>query len=122
MLCDMIIAGDKAQFGQPEIKLGTIPGCGGTQRLIRAVGKSKAMYYCLTGDTFSAEEAEKAGLVAKVVPASDLVEHSIRVADKIAAYSKPIASMVKEAVNASYNSTLNQGLEYERRLFHASFA
>lgn len=122
MLADMIIAGENAQFGQPEVLIGTIPGCGGTQRLIRAVGKSKAMYMVLTGDRISAAEAEKAGLVAKVVPTEKTVEEAMRVAKKIAGLSQPVIGMAKEAVNAAYEMTQASGLEYERRLFHASFA
>jgi enoyl-CoA hydratase len=122
MMCDMIIAGDKAQFGQPEILIGTIPGCGGTQRLIRAVGKSKAMYMCLTGERMSATEMEKAGLVAKVVPAGETVSEAMRVAAKIASLSRPIVASCKEAVNTAYETTLSQGVLFERRLFHATFA
>lgn len=122
MMCDIIYAGDNARFGQPEIKLGTIPGCGGTQRLIRAVGKSKAMDLILTGDMLSAEEAKSAGLVAKVVPADELVEYAMQQADKIASYSLPIVRMAKEAVNASFENSLQQGVIFERRLFHSSFA
>ncbi|OQS04454.1 enoyl-CoA hydratase, mitochondrial precursor [Thraustotheca clavata] len=122
MMCDMIIAGDKAKFGQPEIKLGTIPGVGGTQRLIRAIGKSKAMHLVLTGDMIDAHQAERDGLVAKVVPADKLMEEALAVANKIAAYSRPITRMAKEAVNASYEMSLQEGLKYEGRLFYASFA
>jgi len=122
MMCDMIIAGDSAQFGQPEILIGTIPGCGGTQRLVRSVGKSKAMLMCLTGDRIGAEEMERAGLVAKVVPAADTVEEALRIAAKIAGLSRPIVAACKEAVNASYETTLSQGVLFERRLFHATFA
>ncbi|KAF0690172.1 Aste57867_18422 [Aphanomyces stellatus] len=122
MMCDMIIAGDKAKFGQPEIKLGTIPGVGGTQRLIRAIGKAKAMHLILTGDMIDAHQAERDGLVAKVVPADKLLEEALAVANKIAAYSKPITRMAKEAVNASYETSLQEGLKYEGRLFYSSFA
>ncbi|ETV93921.1 hypothetical protein H310_12264 [Aphanomyces invadans] len=122
MLCDMIIAGDGAKFGQPEIKLGTIPGCGGTQRLIRAVGKSKAMHMILTGGMIDALQAERDGLVAKVVPADKLLEEALAVANKIAAYSQPITRMAKEAVNASYEMTLQESIKYEARLFYSSFA
>jgi len=122
MMCDIIIAGDKAQFAQPEILLGTIPGCGGTQRLTRVVGKSKAMEWCLTGERFSAEQAERAGLVSRVVPAADLLKEALKTADKIASMSKPIASLVKDAVNGAYETTLQQGITYERRLFYSTFA
>jgi len=122
MSCDIIIAGDRAKFGQPEIKLGVIPGCGGTQRLVKAIGKSKAMEMVLTGDMIGAEQAEKDGLVSRVVPAAELMESTMETAKKIAAYSLPIAAMCKEAVNGSYDLGLNEGLRLERRLFHASFA
>mmetsp|Transcript_32079 Transcript_32079/g.63604 ORF Transcript_32079/g.63604 Transcript_32079/m.63604 type:complete len:280 (-) Transcript_32079:50-889(-) len=122
MMCDIIIAGDRAKFGQPEINLGTIPGCGGTQRLVRAVGKSKAMLLCLTGDMITAEQAERDGLVAKVVPADQLMEEAMAVAGKIASFSRPAAAMVKEAINSSYELTLQEGTRFERRLFHSSFA
>jgi len=114
--------GEKAKFGQPEIKLGTIPGCGGTQRLTRAVGKSKAMELILTGDMLSAQDAEKAGLVCRVVPDEELLDAAIEIGNKIAAYSKPIAAMAKEAVNKSYEMTLKEGLDFERRLFHSTFS
>ncbi|RQM28339.1 hypothetical protein B5M09_007488 [Aphanomyces astaci] len=122
MLCDMIIAGDTAKFGQPEIKLGTIPGCGGTQRLIRAIGKSKAMHLILTGDLIDAHQAERDGLVAKVVPADNLLDEALAVANKIATYSQPITRMAKEAVNASYEMSLQESVKYEARLFYGSFA
>jgi len=122
MMCDIIIAGDKARFGQPEIVLGTIPGCGGTQRLTRAVGKSKAMEWCLTGEHFTADQAERAGLVSRVVPAGELLNEAVKTATKIASMSKPIAALVKDAVNASYETTLQQGVIFERRLFYATFA
>ncbi|OQR92264.1 enoyl-CoA hydratase, mitochondrial precursor [Thraustotheca clavata] len=122
MMCDMIIAGDKAKFGQPEIKLGTIPGAGGTQRLIRAIGKSKAMHLVLTGDMIDAHQAERDGLVAKVVPADKLMEEALIVANKIASYSLPITRMAKEAVNSSFEMSLQEGLKYEGRLFYATFA
>jgi enoyl-CoA hydratase/carnithine racemase len=122
MMCDIILAGDKAKFGQPEVTIGTIPGCGGTQRLIRSVGKSKAMMMCLTGDMIGAEEAEAAGLVAKVYPADDLLDEALSMADKIAGMSKPVIAMCKEAVNASYEMTLAEGVRFERRVFHSSFA
>jgi enoyl-CoA hydratase len=122
MMCDLIIAGDSAKFGQPEIKLGTIPGAGGTQRLTRAVGKAKAMELCLTGRMMDAEEAERAGLVARVVPAADLKDEAIKTAATIAGMSLPIAQRCKEAVNVAFESTLTEGVRFERRTFHATFA
>jgi len=121
MSCDIIIASTDAKFGQPEIKLGTIPGVGGTQRLIRAVGKSKAMEWILTGDMISAEEAEKAGLVARVVPAGAALEEAVKVAEKIAAFSTPVVQLAKECVNAAEETTLTEGLKFERNLFHATW-
>ena len=122
MLCDIIIATENAKFGQPEITLGVLPGCGGTQRLVKAIGKSKAMNMVLTGDMMSAAEAEKSGLVAKVVDNDKLHEEAMKTAEKIARFSKPIAAMNKEAVNASFEMSLNEGLRFERRLFHSCFA
>lgn len=122
MMCDLIIAADSAKFGQPEIKLGIIPGAGGTQRLTRAVGKAKAMDLILTGRTMDATEAEAAGLVARVVPAESLVAATLEVASTIAGFSLPSVMMAKEAVNRSYESTLAEGLLFERRLFHSLFA
>lgn len=122
MMCDIIIAGDKAKFGQPEIKIGTIPGCGGTQRLTNAIGKSKAMEMILTGEMINAEQAERAGLVSRVVPAAELVENALKTADTIAGYSQPAVSLCKEAVNAAFSTTLETGLVFERRLFHSTFA
>ncbi|MBK1668028.1 enoyl-CoA hydratase [Rhodovibrio sodomensis] len=122
MMCDIIIAGDSAKFGQPEIKLGTIPGAGGTQRLTRAVGKAKAMELCLTGRMMDAEEAERAGLVAKVVPASDLKNEALKTAGTIAGMSLPIAQRCKEAVNIAFETTLREGVRFERRSFHSTFA
>ena len=122
MMCDIIIAADTAKFGQPEITLGTIPGSGGTQRLTRAVGKSKAMELCLTGRMMDAAEAERAGLVARVVPAADLLAEAMQTAEKIAALSRPIVMMAKEAVNRAHETTLAEGIKFERRLFHATFA
>jgi len=122
MMCDIIVAGDKAKFGQPEILLGTIPGCGGTQRLTRAVGKSKAMELILTGDQFSAEDARSLGLVAQVYPAEELVEKALEMGEKIAKNSQPVVAIAKEAVNVAYETTLAQGVTFERRMFHATFA
>lgn len=122
MMCDIILAGDKAVFGQPEVTIGTIPGCGGTQRLTRAVGKSKAMELILTGNQFSAQEAEKHGLVSRVVPAAELVNEAVKLGERIASFSKPVIAMAKEAVNAAYETTLQQGILFERRLFHSTFA
>ena len=123
MMCDVLYAGDKATFGQPEIKLGVIPGAGGTQRLIRAVGKARAMEMVLTGFTMTAQEAEARGLVARVFPADQLVEESLKVARVIASYSKPAVQMAKEAVNAADScGTLEEGLRLERRLFHSAFS
>jgi enoyl-CoA hydratase len=122
MMCDFIIAADNAKFGQPEILIGTIPGAGGTQRLTRFIGKSKAMEMVLTGRQMDAGEAEKAGLVARVVPLADLLPEAIKTAEKIAALS-PIAVMIaKESVNAAYETTLAQGIKFERRIFHSTFA
>lgn len=122
MLCDIIIAGDKAKFGQPEVTLGTIPGCGGTQRLIRSVGKSKAMEMVLTGVMISAAEALECGLVARVYPAEKLVDEALSMARKISGFSKPVIQMAKEAVNSSYEMSLNEGVRFERRTFHSTFA
>jgi len=121
MSCDIIIASEDAKFGQPEIKLGTIPGVGGTQRLIRAVGKSKAMELVLTGDMLSAADAEKAGLVARVVPKGESLNEAIKVAEKIAAFSLPVAQLAKECVNVAEESTLAEGLRFERASFHATW-
>lgn len=122
MMCDIILAADDAVFGQPEIKLGVLPGAGGTQRLPRAIGKSKAMELCLTGSNFSAAEAERAGLISRIVPALSLLDEAMACAEKIAAYSLPVAMMIKESVNRAFESSLNEGLLFERRVFHASFA
>lgn len=122
MMCDMIICADTAKFGQPEINLGAIPGGGGTQRLPRAVGKAKAMEMCLTGRMMDAEEAERSGLVARVVPADDLLEQALKTADTVAAKSLPIAMICKEAVDRAYETTLAEGVRFERRLFHSVFA
>lgn len=122
MMCDFIIAGDNAKFGQPEINLGVLPGMGGSQRLTRAVGKSKAMDLILTGRFMDAEEAERAGLVSRVVPAADVVEEAIKAAEVIASKSKPVTMVAKEAVNAAFETGLAQGVLFERRLFHSVFS
>jgi enoyl-CoA hydratase len=122
LACDFIIAADTARFGQPEITLGIMPGLGGSQRLTRIIGKSKAMDLCLTGRTMDAAEAEASGLAARVVPADMLMAEALKAAQKIAAQSSPAAQMVKEAVNLAYETTLAEGLHFERRLFHAMFA
>ena len=122
MMCDFIIAADNAKFGQPEIKLGIIPGIGGTQRLARAVGKAKAMDLILTGRMMDAAEAERSGLVARVVPAVRLMEEAIKVAETIAAMSQPSLLAAKEAVNRSFETSLAEGVRFERRVFHALFA
>jgi len=122
MMCDFIIASDTAKFGQPEITLGVMPGMGGSQRLTRFVGKSKAMDMCLTGRMMDAAEAERSGLVSRVVPVGDLMEEAIKVAAKIADFSLPAVMMNKEAVNRSYETTLAEGLRWERRVFHSMFA
>ena len=122
MMCDFIIAADTAKFGQPEITLGVLPGAGGSQRLTRLVGKSKAMEMCLTGRMMDAEEAERAGLVSRVVPAAQLMEDALETAQKIAAMSLPAAMMVKESINRAYETTLAEGIRFERRMFHAAFA
>jgi enoyl-CoA hydratase len=122
MMCDFIIAADTARFGQPEIKLGVMPGAGGTQRLTRFVGKAKAMEMCLTGRMMDAAEAERSGLVSRVVPAADLIAEAMKAADSIAAMSLPIAMMTKESVNRAYETTLAEGIRFERRVFHAMFA
>ncbi len=122
MMCDMIIAGDNARFGQPEINLGVIPGAGGTQRLTRAVGKSKAMEMVLTGRMMDAQEAERANLVSRVVPAAEVVAEAVKVGEKIAALSAPAVAAAKEAVNRAFETTLAEGVKFERRVFHALFA
>ena len=122
MMCDFILAADTAKFGQPEITIGTIPGAGGTQRLTRFVGKSKAMEMVLTGRMMDAAEAERAGLVSRVVPAAELVDEAIKVAAKIASLSRPVVLMAKESVNRAYETTLSEGVLFERRLFHSLFA
>lgn len=122
MICDFILASDTARFGQPEISLGVMPGIGGSQRLTRFVGKSKSMEMCLTGRMMDAEEAERSGLVSRVVPADDLVEEAVKTAEKIAGMSRPVTALTKEAVNRSYETTLGEGIRFERRLFHSLFA
>jgi enoyl-CoA hydratase len=122
MMCDFIIAADTAKFGQPEIKLGTMPGAGGTQRLPRAVSKSKAMDMCLTARMMDAAEAERAGLVSRIVAADKLMEEALAAATVIASMSLPVAMMVKESVNRAYESSLADGIQYERRMFHSTFA
>jgi enoyl-CoA hydratase len=122
MMCDFIIAADTAKFGQPEINLGVMPGAGGTQRLTRFVGKSKSMEMCLTGRMMDAAEAERAGLVSRVVPAAELMAETMKAANKIAEMSAPSVMMIKEAVNRAYETTLAEGVRFERRVFHSLFA
>jgi enoyl-CoA hydratase len=122
MMCDFILAADTAKFGQPEIRLGVIPGAGGTQRLTRFVGKSKAMEMCLTGRMMDAAEAERSGLVSRVVPAADLVAEALKVAASIASLSAAAVYAAKESVNRSYETTLGEGIRFERRIFHSLFA
>jgi enoyl-CoA hydratase len=122
MMCDIVIAADSARFGQPEIQLGTMPGAGGTQRLARFIGKAKAMDLCLTGRMMDAAEAERLGLVSRVVPAADLMSEALKVAARIAEMSRPIAMMVKESINRAYETSLAEGVRFERRLFHSTFA
>ncbi len=122
MMCDFIIAADTAKFGQPEIKIGVMPGSGGTQRLAKFIGKSKAMDMCLTGRMMDANEAERCGLVSRLVPAAQLMEESMKAAQTIASMSRPVAMMTKETVNRAYETTLAEGLRFERRLFHSMFA
>lgn len=122
MMCDFIIAADNAKFGQPEITIGTIPGAGGTQRLTRFVGKSKAMEMCLTGRMMDAEEAERSGLVSRIVPFEQLMDECLKTAAQIAALSRPSVMMAKESVNKAYEMTLSEGIKFERRLFHSTFA
>jgi enoyl-CoA hydratase len=122
MACDFILAAETAKFGQPEIKLGVMPGAGGTQRLTRFVGKAKAMEMCLTGRMMDADEAERSGLVSRIVPADQLIDEAVKTAQTIADMSRPIAMMTKESVNRSYETTLAEGIRFERRLFHSMFA
>lgn len=122
MMCDFIIAAENAKFGQPEITIGTIPGAGGTQRLTRAVGKAKAMEMCLTGRIMDAEEAERSGLVTRIVPVDQLLNDALETADKIAKLSQPVVMMAKESVNKAFETTLAEGVMFERRVFHSTFA
>ena len=122
MMCDIVIAADTAKFGQPEITIGAIPGAGGTQRLTRAIGKAKAMEMCLTGRMMGAEEAERSGLVARVVPAADLMDEALKTANKIAEFSRPVTMMVKECVDRAFETTLAEGILFERRVFHSMFS
>ena len=122
MMCDIILAAETAKFGQPEIKLGVMPGAGGTQRLTRIVGKAKAMEMCLTGRLMDAVEAERSGLVSRIVPVAELLSEALKTAETIAAMSLPIAMMTKESVNRAYETTLAEGIRFERRVFHAMFA
>ncbi|RST16928.1 enoyl-CoA hydratase [Streptomyces sp. WAC04770] len=122
MLCDLVIASESAVFGQPEIRLGVIPGIGGSQRLTRAVGKAKAMDLCLTGRNMDVQEAERAGLVSRIVPDAELLTEALAVAETVAGMSAPVAMMAKEAVNRAFETTLAEGVRFERRLFHAVFA
>jgi len=121
-MCDIVIAADNAKFGQPEVNLGVMPGAGGTQRLARFTSKAKAMDLCLTGRMIDAQEAERAGLVSRVVPLDKLMEEALAVAGKIAASSLPVVMMIKESVNRAYETTLSEGVLFERRLFHSQFA
>ncbi|MBA1228688.1 enoyl-CoA hydratase [Pseudomonas viridiflava] len=122
LMCDFILAGDNARFGQPEINLGVLPGMGGTQRLTRAVGKAKAMEMCLTGRLIDAHEAERAGMVSRVLPLAELLDEALKAAASIAEKSLPIAMMVKESVNRAFEVSLAEGIRFERRVFHAAFA
>jgi enoyl-CoA hydratase len=122
LMCDFILAADNARFGQPEIKLGVLPGMGGTQRLTRAVGKAKAMEMCLTGRMIDAVEAERAGLVSRIVPLDQLLDEAMKVAAAIAGKSLPVAMMVKESVNRAFEVSLSEGVRFERRVFHSAFA
>ena len=122
MLCDFILCADNAKFGQPEISLGVAPGIGGSQRLTRFVGKSKAMEMCLTGRMMDAQEAERAGLVSRVIPVDELIPEAVKTAEKIAEMSAPVAALIKEMVNRAYETTLSEGVRFERRLFHSLFA
>lgn len=122
MMCDIILAGETAQFGQPEIKLGTIPGAGGSQRLTRAIGKSRSMELTLTGEFISAQEAKERGLVSRVEPVDKLLEEAVKVGKKISEFSQPVVALAKECVNAAFENHLKAGLVYEKRVFHSTFA
>jgi enoyl-CoA hydratase len=122
MMCDFIIAADNAKFGQPEITIGVMPGAGGTQRLTRAVGKAKAMDLCLTGRMMDAAEAERAGLVSRIVPLAQLEDEVLKAAQKIAEFSRPALFLLKESVNRAFETTLAEGVHFERRVFHSLFA
>lgn len=122
LMCDFILAGDNAKFGQPEITIGAMPGAGGTQRLARSIGKAKAMEMCLTGRMMDAEEAERCGLVSRIVPKEELRDEAIRVAKQIAGFSRPITILTKESVDRAFETTLAEGVRFERRVFHSVFA
>ena len=122
MMCDFILAADNAKFGQPEITIGAMPGAGGTQRMTRFIGKSKAMEMCLTGRMMDVEEAERCGLVSRVVPKGELREEALKVAKQIASFSRPIVMLTKESVDRAYETTLSEGVRFERRVFHSVFA
>uniref|UniRef100_A0A1B6EH29 enoyl-CoA hydratase n=1 Tax=Clastoptera arizonana TaxID=38151 RepID=A0A1B6EH29_9HEMI len=122
LMCDIIYAGDKAKFGQPEVSIGTIPGAGGTQRIARSCGKSKAMEICLTGNQITAQEAETMGMVSKVVPSEQLLNEAIKLAEKISSHSPLIIQMCKESVNTAFETSLQEGLRYEKKMFYGSFA
>jgi enoyl-CoA hydratase len=122
MMCDIVIAGDNAKFGQPEITLGVMPGAGGTQRLTRAIGKAKAMEMILSGRNMDAQEAERSGLVSRVVPAATVIEEALKLAERIAHFSQPVVAMAKAAVNRAFETTLAEGVRYERAVFYSAFA
>ena len=122
LMCDTVFASPKAVFGQPEINLGVMPGAGGTQRLARSIGKAKTMDMCLTGRNMDAEEAERAGIVSRIISEGDLVEEAIKAGEKIAAKSRPATMLAKEAVNVAFETTLHEGVRFERRMFHSMFA
>ena len=122
MMCDFILAADNAKFGQPEILIGTIPGAGGTQRLTRFIGKSKAMEMVLTGRMMDADEAERSGLVSRIVPVDELIDEAVQTAEKMANLSRPVVMLAKESVNRAYETTLSEGVRFERRVFHSTFS